>query len=86
MSIYVNSIVNHYRENPIMSFFCPYQDLSTIPMMIKHKYDLNFDYFNGCPSPLKGKRANVVTLGYPPYVLIRDDPSRKGGLLGKKSH
>lgn len=67
-----------------MTFICPYQDFSTKPVIIRHSHDLNIDALVSCPPPLKDKKANIVTIGYPPYVLIRDDPSKKGGLLGKK--
>lgn len=57
-------------DNLITAFMCPYQDFSSKPEMVKFANGFNFERLETCPPPLKGIKATVVTIGYPPYVLL----------------
>lgn len=57
----------------IVSFICPYQGLSSQPVLWSRPDDVNFSDLENCPPPLQGKKATVVTIGYNPYVLMTDN-------------
>lgn len=54
----------------VAAFFCPYQKFSTRPELIRNAQDFQLVSLETCPPPLKGIKAEVVTLGYSPYVLM----------------